>query len=112
MIMADVRVLGAHCSGKVCDVAPALVDSVSCDTDQLPPAADIRAARTGQRVRRTERRMRYRYDSRGRAGSYAGRPGQRWRYASRLAKAGYIAGSFVTVLVVLASLGATRSTGT
>ena len=50
--------------------------------------------------------MRYRYDSRGRAGSYAGRPGQRWRYASRLAKAGYIAGSFVTVLVVLASLGA------
>jgi len=56
--------------------------------------------------------MRYRYDSRGRAGSYAGRPGQRWRYASRLAKAGYIAGSFVTVLVVLASLGATRSTGT
>ena len=57
--------------------------------------------------------MRYRYDSRGQARGYPGRTrGQRWRYASRLAKAGYIAGSFVTVLVVLASLGATRSTGT
>ena len=51
--------------------------------------------------------MRYRYDSRGRARGYAGRPGQqRWRYASRLVKAGYIAGSFVTVLVVVAGLGA------
>ena len=31
---------------------------------------------------------------------------RRWRYKSRLAKAGYVAGIFVTVLVVLASLGA------
>ena len=30
----------------------------------------------------------------------------RWRYKSRLAKAGYVVGIFVTVLVVLASLGA------
>ncbi len=40
-----------------------------------------------------------------------GRPGRRsrsyrWRYMSRLAKAGYVAGILVTVLVVVASLGA------
>lgn len=45
-------------------------------------------------------------DRRGRGGGSGGRPEQRWRYKSRLVKAGYIAVSLVTVLVVAASLGA------
>ena len=51
--------------------------------------------------------MRYRAESRGHRGRDHYSPRQpQWRYKSRLAKAGYVAGSFVTALVVVASLGA------
>jgi LCP family protein required for cell wall assembly len=50
--------------------------------------------------------MRNRSESPGRQGHGYDTPGRRWRYKSRLVKAGYIAGSFVIVLAVVASLGA------